>query len=176
MENDLEFLIPELQNVTVRSSYEPIPEGVYTMMVANAERRQTKAGTGLMLVLNLDVVDGPYAGRKFWKNINIKNPNPETERRGLEEYVTLTMLCGLDPNNTKSSSMVIGNTFPVKTKVEPRKDNGQLENKLFFNAPKQAANLHVARPSAPQATAAQMQAGVATSAAADNRPVWSRSA
>ena len=48
------------------------PDGSYPVMIVNEEMRNTKAG-GQMLALTLEVIDGPYKGRKLWDNLNVVN-------------------------------------------------------------------------------------------------------
>ena len=57
---------------------ELLPPGRYTAQIVQSEMRPTKAGDGQMLWLELDVLDGPYQGRKLWDQLNLVNRNQQT--------------------------------------------------------------------------------------------------
>ena len=61
------------------ANYEVIKEGMYKAMILSSEVRLTKAGTGEMIELTWEIQEGPYASRKIWDRLNIKNPNPKAE-------------------------------------------------------------------------------------------------
>jgi hypothetical protein len=55
-------------------SFDPMPEGDYNVQIVESEVVPTSKG-GEMLKLTLEVIDGPYANRKIWDNLNIRNSN-----------------------------------------------------------------------------------------------------
>ena len=56
---------------------EPLPPGQYRGSV-NSEMRPTKDGRGQHLWVEIDILDGPYAGRKLFDRLNLINTNPTT--------------------------------------------------------------------------------------------------
>ncbi|GGC63861.1 hypothetical protein GCM10011504_47590 [Siccirubricoccus deserti] len=58
--------------------FELLPPGKYAVQIVQSEMRPTKAGTGQMLWLEMDVVEGPHQGRKIWDQLNLVNPNQQT--------------------------------------------------------------------------------------------------
>ena len=168
--SDLFFLTDTIDAVEMNTSFEPLPAGNYAVGIVGTEVRQTKAGTGQFLKLTLEVTEGRHAGRKLFENLNIDNPNQQAQEIAQKTLKTLKELCGID--RLSDSSQFLGKVVPVQVTVSPRKDTGELENRLRFNPPKQGGENPVARPMAPAATAAQAQAGAAT-AAATERP-WAR--
>ena len=48
------------------------------MLIVNSEMRATTDGTGQLLWLELDVLEGAYAGRKLFDRLNLVNANPTT--------------------------------------------------------------------------------------------------
>lgn len=57
---------------------EPVPPGRYLSQIVASEMRPTKDGMGQYLWLELDVLEGPFAGRKLWDRLNLVNSNPTT--------------------------------------------------------------------------------------------------
>ncbi len=58
--------------------FELLPPGKYVAQIVQSEMRATKAGNGQYLWLELDVVEGPYQGRKVWDNLNLVNASQQT--------------------------------------------------------------------------------------------------
>ena len=56
-------------------SFDPLPEGEYMATITGSEMKATKAGDGSYLSLEYTIIDGPYANRKVWDNLNLDNPN-----------------------------------------------------------------------------------------------------
>jgi hypothetical protein len=58
--------------------YEVYPPGKYLGHIVASEMRVTKDGTGQYLFLEIDFLDGPYAGRRITDRLNLINSNPDT--------------------------------------------------------------------------------------------------
>ena len=52
---------------------EPLPPGRDVVQIVNSEMRPTKDGMGQYLWLELDVLEGEYAGRKLFDRLNLVN-------------------------------------------------------------------------------------------------------
>src|SRR5215831_12209614 len=57
---------------------EVLPSGKYIAQIVNSEMRLTKDGTGQYLFLEIDVLEGPYQGRKLFDRLNLVNANSQT--------------------------------------------------------------------------------------------------
>ena len=55
-----------------------LPPGKYLAQIVNSEMRLTKDGMGQYLWLEIDVLEGPYQGRKLFDRLNLVNANPQT--------------------------------------------------------------------------------------------------
>jgi hypothetical protein len=62
--------------VPERNDFSPIPPGSYTAMITHSELKDTSTG-GQMIVLELDIQEGEFTGRKLFERLNIKNDNPK---------------------------------------------------------------------------------------------------
>ncbi len=54
-----------------------IPAGKYLAQIVTSEMRPTKAGTGQYLALAFAIIDGEFANRQFFVNLNLDNPNQQ---------------------------------------------------------------------------------------------------
>ena len=52
---------------------EVLPPGKYIAQIVNSDMRLTKDGTGQYLFLEIDVLEGPYQGRKLFDRLNLVN-------------------------------------------------------------------------------------------------------
>lgn len=76
-------------------SREPLPPGMYQVIVMASDIKPTQAGTGEYIELTLQVVDGEFSGRRLWDRLNVSNPNKTAEdiaKRALQE---LCLACGV---------------------------------------------------------------------------------
>ena len=72
---------------------EALPPGRYVVQIVNSEMRPTKDGMGQYLWLELDVLEGEYAGRKLFDRLNLINANPTTVEIAQR---TLSAICHAD--------------------------------------------------------------------------------
>lgn len=57
----------------------PLPKGTYAVIVLDSGIKSTKAGDGQYIELTLQVIEGPYAGRRHWERLNVSNPSKQAE-------------------------------------------------------------------------------------------------
>lgn len=99
-------------------TFDPIPAGNYTAIISESEVVQTKSGTGQMLKLRWDVVDGPMKGRVVFDRLNIVNSNPKAEEIGQRQLSSLCHAAGV--MQLQDTQQLHG--VPVSIKVAIRKD------------------------------------------------------
>lgn len=75
-------------------SYDPIPDGEYTLKALEAEEKATSAGTGSYIKVKFEVVKGEFTGRLIWQNFNINNPSDKAQRIGRQQMVAWATACG----------------------------------------------------------------------------------
>lgn len=146
---------------TAPLSREPLPPGDYAVMITASEQRQTKALTGHYLQLEMQVLDGPHAGRRLWDRLNLWNTNEkavEIARRTLRE---ITDAIGHPPQVADSEAL---HGRPLVAHVEVRQDSGfGVGNEVKGYRASVAARA----PAAPRAPAA-----APAPAAPAGRPSW----
>jgi Protein of unknown function (DUF669) len=69
---------------------EALPPGDYQVQILQSEMRVTKAGTGQMLWLDMEVLEGPHQGRHVYDQLNLINPNSTAEEIAQR---TLSAIC-----------------------------------------------------------------------------------
>ena len=60
------------------SNFDVFPAGKYLSQIVSSEMRPTKDGRGQYLFLELDILEGQFAGRKLFDRLNLVNDNPDT--------------------------------------------------------------------------------------------------
>ena len=60
------------------SNFDVFPAGKYLAQIVSSEMRPTKDGRGQYLFLELDILEGQFAGRKLFDRLNLVNDNPDT--------------------------------------------------------------------------------------------------
>lgn len=63
--------------VEPQGDYTPIPPGEYKVQITSSEMVETKAGSGHMLKLEVEIIEGDQAGRKLFDRLNLDNPNAQ---------------------------------------------------------------------------------------------------
>jgi len=77
-------------NVEPSAPIEILPPGKYPVQIVKSEMKDTKAGTGQLLALEMEIIDGPAKGRRLWENLNLVNPNPQAQEIAQR---TLSAIC-----------------------------------------------------------------------------------
>ena len=62
-------------DVDPNQSFEPIPAGKYLAAIVDSTTKPTKNGAGEYLEIVLEVLEGPYKGRRLWERLTLKHPN-----------------------------------------------------------------------------------------------------
>lgn len=101
------------------NDYTPIPAGVYDLEVSASDIVQTKAGTGLMLKLQLRVTGPDYEGRVIFDQINIQNASQQAQEIGQRQLSDLSRACGFAANPQDSQEF---HGIPIRARVKVKSD------------------------------------------------------
>lgn len=147
-----------------QQSFDILPAGEYVAAIVNSEMRQNNARTGEYLWMELQIIDGPYSGRKVWDRLNINNPNPKAVEIA---QATLSAIChAIGVLNVTDSMQLHDKPLVIKLKVREAEGNYEAQNEVKAYKSASAGKLHAA-PVAQQAAAQ-------APAPAGNRPVWAQ--
>jgi hypothetical protein len=114
----MSFLQFDATAVAPQQPIEAVPAGTYLAAISESEVAATKSGTGQMLRLTWDVIDGPMKGRKVFDRLNIANQNPKAEEIGQRQLSTLCHAVGV--LQLKDTTQLHGR--PCQIRVTIRKD------------------------------------------------------
>lgn len=159
----------DASTVEPSTGYEVLPAGKYLVQILYSEMRPTRDGFGQYLYLELEILEGPYAGRKLFDRLNLVNDNEtavEIARR------TLSSICrAVGQMQVKDSEQLHGIPLIADVRIRPPKGQYGESNSIRY-LPR--ANT----PSVPAATTAPVGATrvAATAPPAANGLPWKRQA
>ncbi len=99
--------------------FEHVPAGRYTAEITDSDMRDNSKGTGEYLWLELTILDGPYAGRKLWTQLNLVNPSSQAVEIAQRE---LSAICHATGKLRVQDSIELHNIpmeINVKVKTSP---------------------------------------------------------
>lgn len=82
----------------------PLPKATYAVIVLDSSIKSTKAGTGHYIELVLQVIEGPYAGRRHWERLNVSNPSKQAEDIAKTRLQSICQATGV-PNMTDTAQL-----------------------------------------------------------------------
>jgi len=106
--------------------FEAIPAGKYEVVITDSEMKPTKAGTGEMLKLTLQVVSGPHKNRFIWTNLNLRNPNATAEQIARGQLAAICLAVGI-PQPKDSEEL---HDKPLIARVSVREYQGDKQNEV----------------------------------------------
>lgn len=148
-------------------NFDPLPAGEYTMQVIESKIEDTKTGSGQMLVLTIEVINGPHTNRRIWDRLNIVNQNADAQRIAQRALADLCLAIGV--SSVRDTEELHFKPFVGRVGIRTDK-TGQYgpQNTVRYKTKGGAA------PSAPNTATTRTQNGAAPSAAATkptgNRP------
>lgn len=101
----------------------PVPAGWYNAIIEASEIKPTRDGLGNYLALTFKIIDGDFANRKVFNNLNIKNANPQTVEIA---YAQLSAIAHAVKVMQVQDSAQLHN-IPLKIKVSVRPASGDYE-------------------------------------------------
>jgi hypothetical protein len=157
--------------------FDLLPPGKYLAQVIESALADTKNGTGQILTLTFEIMDGEFERRRVWERLNIVNANPDAQRIAQQQ---LKRLCDASGAGVINDSEEL-HFKPVVIDVGVRQDKtGQYrdQNSIKGFAPAEGGQSSAARPAAasrPAASAPAQQRGAPTQANGQRRP-WGQRA
>lgn len=109
----------------IADGFDILPAGWYSVEVEKAEIKDTKAGTGKYLHLQMVIIGEHFANRKLFTNINLINPNEKAVQIGQRELAALGQACGLSV--LSDTDELLGKNIQVRVKVK-KDGNGVADN------------------------------------------------
>jgi hypothetical protein len=152
---------------------DPLPLGVYSMMIVKTEQKPSK-NDGIFVEVEFDIKEPQkYIGRKFWDRFNIVNASAEAMRIAKEGLADLATACGIHKlydDEHLCGKEVIGELYIEEAKPYVDKQGVQREGKPSNKCRKYwplGTNVDAAR--AEYKAKQKFSASVTTSAATGNK-------
>jgi len=113
-----------IKNVEVQQgkTFETLPDGRYSVVVAKADVKESKAG-GHYINFGYQVVDGDHKGAMVFDIVNINHSNPEVVRIGMERLATVAWATGHTKDTVEDSDELI-NKLPFEVSVKTEEKDG----------------------------------------------------
>lgn len=161
----------DASSVDPSRSFEILPPGRQLVQIVGSEMRPTRDGQGQYLWLEMDVLEGPFAGRKLFDRLNLVNNNPGTVEMAQR---TLSAICHATGRmQVQDSEELHLIPMQVDVTVQPPKNGYGESNGIRYLVPGQPAT----RPAAPQAARPAVQPRPATPPTTPSASApWRRSA
>ncbi len=67
----------DANQVEPSQEFDNLPAGKYVAEITDSDMRSTSRGDGQFLWLEFTVLDGAYASRKIWTQLNLINPSAQ---------------------------------------------------------------------------------------------------
>jgi hypothetical protein len=160
------------------NGYDVLPPGKYLGHIVTSELRVTKDGAGQYLYLELDILEGQYAGRKLFDRLNLINANPDAVQIAQKTLSSICRAVGkLQVSNSEQLHLI---PMILDVRVRPPKGAYGESNSVRYLARGNSSGVvaggsaAVTGPSVP--VAAQPIAAASTASPAANGLPWKRQA
>lgn len=154
-------------DVPPQEDFVPVPPGDYVVHITGSEMVQTKAGTGEMLKLELEIIEGPSAGRKLFDRLNLVNPNQQAVDIAMRQLSALKH--ATNRLQVQNSEELHGIPMIAVVKVDPPRGEYGASNSIKTYKVKGSGGFTASSAKAP----VQQQAASTSQAAT---PPWKRNA
>ena len=164
----------DASSIEPSSGYDVLPPGKYLAQIVASEMRVTKDGLGQYLYLEVDILDGQYAGRKLFDRLNLINANPDAVQIAQRTLSSICRAVGkLQVSNSEQLHLI-----PLIADVRVRPPKGMYgESNSIRYLPRNASPAPMPAATAPTAPiAARPVTAAPTSTPAANGLPWKRQA
>lgn len=146
--------------IETRGTFDPIPDGWYNVQIVSSDMKDSSTG-GQFLYLEMEVLDGQYAGRRIFDRLNLINANPTAVEIAKQALASICEAFGM--TGVGDSTELHNKPMQAKVRVRPANEKYDASNEVkgykAISGPRPVNN---AQPGAEQKPAA----------AAGGKPSW----
>lgn len=106
--------------------FDVLPAGEYLAIIESSDYVENKKGTGKMLKLTYQIIDGHYKGSKLFNNLNLEHQNKQAEQIAKKSLNAIGVACGVDV--IKDSAQLHGIPMKLDVKVRDSEQYGKQNN------------------------------------------------
>jgi len=111
----------------VEESFDVLPAGEYQAIVENSDYVENNKGTGKVLRLTYQVIDGPLKGRKMFENLNLENVSAQAQEISRKALNSLCLAVGIS-TVVKDSAELHNRPLKIDVTVKDDKQFGKKNN------------------------------------------------
>ena len=118
----------DANQVEPTGDFEPIPAGKYLAVITESEMKANKAGTGSLLQLTFQVIEGEHQNRLLWARLNLDHPNAVAVQIARADLSAICRAVGvLAP---KDSVELHNLPLVIHVRCKKRTDTGEITNEI----------------------------------------------
>lgn len=122
--------------------FEAIPAGKYLAVITDSEMKPNKAGTGSLLQLTFQVIEGDYENRLLWTRLNLDHPNATAVQIARADLSAICRAVGvLAP---KDSVELHNLPLMINVRCKKRQDTGDVVNEIKGYSPRETKAVRAA--------------------------------
>lgn len=112
-------------SVAPNVGFEPVPSGIYPVMITKSEEKPTKNGRGSYIQLTMTIQGGEFNGRVIIDRLNTRNENEQTMEIAYRTLSSICRVCG-HYAHLADTQQIHGRPFQVVVSKIPRDDRPDL--------------------------------------------------
>ncbi len=93
----------------------PVPAGTYVARIIESALKPTRSGE--MLALTYEIIEGQFARRRIWGNLNVKNQNVDAQTYAQRDLKDICVAVGM-PNGFNDSSEIHNRPLRIRVTVK----------------------------------------------------------
>jgi hypothetical protein len=125
----------DANQVEPTGDFEAIPAGKYLAVITESEMKPTKSGTGSLLQLTFQIIEGQYQNRLVWARLNLDNPNAVAVQIARADLSAICRAVGV--TNPKDSAELHNLPLLIQVRCKKRIDTGDVVNEIKGYAKRQ---------------------------------------
>jgi len=118
----------DANQVEPNSTFDPVPAGKYLAVITESQMKPNKAGTGSLLQMTFQIIEGEYKNRLLWTRLNLANPSATAVQIARADLSAICRAVGvLAP---KDSTELHNLPLFIHVRCKKRADTGELTNEI----------------------------------------------
>jgi hypothetical protein len=118
----------DANQVEPTGDFDPIPAGKYLAVITDSEMKSNKAGTGSLLQLTFQIIEGEYQNRLIWTRLNLDNPNAVAVQIARADLSAICRAVGVP--SPKDSVELHNLPLVINVRCKKRNDTGDIVNEI----------------------------------------------
>lgn len=132
----------DANQVEPTGDFEAIPAGKYLAVITDSEMKPNKAGTGSLLQLTFQIIEGDYENRLLWTRLNLDHPNATAVQIARADLSAICRAVGvLAP---KDSVELHNLPLMINVRCKKRQDTGDVVNEIKGYSPRETKSVRAA--------------------------------